>query len=131
MIEENKAIIREYFEAISGKPKPQSVVDKYISNRDLDLKNHIIAFEESVPHYLMIIEDIIAEGDKVAVRFTIKGIHRNELFGQPGKGAKIDIPSLVIYQVQNRKIVNHWFMPDTLTMMQQIGAIPKQHLEAG
>lgn len=131
MIEENKEFIKDYFKAISGVNKTMEMMDKFISNKDFDLKNHIIAFEKAVPRYELLIDDMIAEGDKVAVRFRIKGKHIGEFFGQPGSGAELDFPNQIIYQVQNRKITAHWYMPDTLTMMQQMGAIPPMHMSAG
>lgn len=131
MIEENKKLIRDYFKAISGVDKTMEIMDKFISNKDFDLKNHIIAFEKAVPRYELIIDDLVAEGDKVAVRFRIKGKHLGEFFGQPGSGNDLDFPNMIIYQIKNRMVVDHWYMPDTYTMMQQMGAIPSAQMSAG
>ncbi|UCE07152.1 MAG: hypothetical protein JSW07_03710, partial [bacterium] len=65
MIEENKALIRQYLAALSGKDKPESIINIYVN--DEKLKQHIKLFESAFPRYKLIIEDMIAEGDKVAV----------------------------------------------------------------
>jgi len=58
--------------------------------------------------------DMIAEGDKVAVRYTVEGIHEGDLFGVPPTGQR----------VSDGKIQEHWRITDSLGMMQQPGAIP-------
>ena len=69
--EENKAFIRRYLEAISGHDKPRALIDTFISDSDSALKQDIAAAEAGFPRYQMIVEDMIAEGDKVVVRFTV------------------------------------------------------------
>ena len=62
---ENKAFVGRYLDAISGKDKPRAVQDEYIAESDEELKDHIIFFEASFPHYEVIADDMVAEGDKV------------------------------------------------------------------
>jgi steroid delta-isomerase-like uncharacterized protein len=72
----------------------------------------------------VVIDDMIAEGDRVAVRYTIEGIHEGELFGVPPTGRRPSIESSTVEQVSDGKIREHWRVTDTLDMMQQLGAIP-------
>ena len=62
MIEENKSLIRQYLTALSGKEKPESIVNIYVN--DENLKQHIQVFESAFPRYKLTTDDIIAEGEK-------------------------------------------------------------------
>jgi predicted ester cyclase len=122
--ETNKAVIRRYFEAISGKDKPQAVVDEYIADSDQELKEHIAVAEAAFPRYELIAEDIIAEGDKVVVRATMRGVHKGDYMGIPPTGKQITMPAIIIYRVANGKIAEHWIQVDAVGMMQQLGVMP-------
>ncbi|HKH37173.1 MAG TPA: ester cyclase [Rubrobacter sp.] len=67
---------------------------------------------------------MIAEGDKVAVRYTVEGTHEGELFGVPPTGRRVSIESFTVERVSDGRIREHWRVTDTLDMMQQMGAIP-------
>lgn len=70
------------------------------------------------------VEDQVAEGDKVATRFTARGTHRGEFGGIPPSGNLMEISGIVISRFANGKIVEQWGSPDVFSLMQQIGAIP-------
>jgi predicted ester cyclase len=120
--EENKAFIRRYFEALSGKDKPAAVVNRYVS--DEELKHHIALYEAAFPSYQLIAEDMIAEGDKVVVRSTFRGTHKGDLMGIPPTGKQVTMPLILIYRIADDKIVDHWMQADALGLLQQLGAIP-------
>ncbi len=120
--EENKAFIRRYFEALSGKDKPATVVNRYVS--DEELKHHIALYEAAFPSYQLIAEDMIAEGDKVVVRSTFRGTHKGDLMGIPPTGKQVTMPLILIYRIADDKIVEHWMQADALGLLQQLGAIP-------
>ncbi|MGD2147207.1 MAG: ester cyclase [Anaerolineae bacterium] len=120
----NKAFIRRYFGALSGNDKPRSIQDAYIADSDEVLKDHIIAFEAAVPHYELIEEDMVAEGDRVAVRTTFKGTHEGEFFGVAPTGKDVTMPIMLIYRLPGDMIVEHWMVADLLGLMQQLGAAP-------
>ena len=120
--EENKAFIRRYFEALSGKDKPATVVNRYVS--DEELKHHIALYEAAFPSYQLIAEDMIAEGDKVVVRSTFRGTHKGDLMGIPPTGKQVTMPLILIYRIADDKIVEHWMQADALGLLQQLGVIP-------
>ncbi len=64
--DDNKALIRRYFDAISGKDKPAAVLNEYIM--DESLTHHIMMAEAGFPRYDLVAEEMIAEGDKVVVQ---------------------------------------------------------------
>ena len=81
-------------------------------------------FRSAIPDLRVVVEDIIAEGDKVAVRYTLEGTHEGELFGVPPTGKRVSIKSISVERVSDGKIIEHWRVTDSLDMMQQLGAIP-------
>ncbi len=116
----NKQRVEEYLDALSGKPKPSDVVDRYVSDRDMELKGHIQIFEAGIPCYELAREDIVAEGNKVLVRFRLTGKHTGELFGCPPTGNSVDVSGLILYELEDGLIVNHWMEADSVGLMQQI-----------
>lgn len=130
MSAENKQFIREFIAEASGKTKPLEKILQFISESDMELINHVIAFERSFPKYEIIIHDLVAEDDKVAARCTFRlngsGV---DFFGAPTTGKQASIQGFIIYQIHNRKIINHWFLADNLGLMQQLGVIPVNTLE--
>jgi len=81
-------------------------------------------FRSGMPDLRVDILDMIAEGDKVAVRYTVEGTHEGDLFGVPPPGRRVSIESMTVERVSDGKIREHWRVTDTLDMMQQLGAIP-------
>jgi steroid delta-isomerase-like uncharacterized protein len=70
------------------------------------------------------LEDIVAEGDKVAARFTMRGTHQGNFFGVPPSGKPIKVQAMNFYRFTNGQIVEEYGQPDMLGLLQQIGAVP-------
>jgi steroid delta-isomerase-like uncharacterized protein len=70
------------------------------------------------------LEETIAEGDKVATRFTMRGKHQGAFSGVPPTGKSIAVQAMNIYRWSTGQIVEERGQPDMLGLMQQIGAIP-------
>ena len=81
-------------------------------------------FRGGMPDAKVRIDDMIAEGDKVAVRYTIEGTHEGNLFGVPPTGRRVSIESFTVERVSEGRIREHWRVTDTLDMMQQLGTVP-------
>lgn len=118
--EQSKQFIAEYIKAMHGKPKTMELLDQYISDSDPELKGHIIVFETGIPGYDLVPEDIIADGNKVALRFRIVGKHLGDLFGCAPTGNDVNVSGLIIYELADNLIVNHWMEADSVGLMQQI-----------
>jgi steroid delta-isomerase-like uncharacterized protein len=67
------------------------------------------------------IEEIIAKGDKVIIRFIVRGTHQAELQGIPPTGNKIEFSVISVLRFENGKVVEQWQESDALGMMQQLG----------
>jgi steroid delta-isomerase-like uncharacterized protein len=70
-----------------------------------------------------VIEDQIAEGDKVVTRLRGVGRHEGELAGIPATGKDLDVKAVSIYRVRDGKIAEHWSAVDTATNLAQLGVI--------
>jgi predicted ester cyclase len=70
----------------------------------------------------LIIEDMIAEGDKVVVRYTFRGTQQGETQGIPPTGKRVTVPGIFICRCAGGKIVEEWDMWDELGLFQQLGA---------
>jgi steroid delta-isomerase-like uncharacterized protein len=70
------------------------------------------------------VEEMVAEGDKVAARFTMRGTHQGTFFGVPPTGKKISVQTMNIYRLSGGQFVEEHGQPDMLGLLQQIGAVP-------
>ena len=70
------------------------------------------------------LEEMVAEGDKVAARFTMRGTHRGTFFGVPPTGKTIAVQAMNIYRLLGGQFVEEHGQPDMLGLLQQIGAVP-------
>ena len=121
---ETKAFLRRYLDALSGKDKPAATIDTYIADSDEELKQHIVFNEAAFPRYKLIADDMIAEGDKVAVHARFEGTHQGELMGIPPTGKEVSVPFMITYRIAEGKIVQHWMSFDRMTLMEQLGVAP-------
>lgn len=69
-------------------------------------------------------EEMIADGDKVMVRFTMTGTQTNPFMGMPARGKKVRVTAMNIYEFRNGKIIREHGLPDLFTMLMQLGALP-------
>ena len=134
--EESKAAMRRYFGVFE-----QGNIDLFDELLAPDYVNHspatpdlptgpegvkgvVAMFRSGIPDLRVVVEDMIAEGDKVATRYTLEGTHEGELFGVPPTGQLLSIKNISVERVSDGKIREHWRITDSLDMMQQLGVIP-------
>lgn len=77
------------------------------------------------PDYQTIIEDLIAEGDKVAARITMSGTNTGSFMGIPPTGKFVSFTGMYIARIADGKIVEHWGEEDAVSLLTQLGAMPK------
>ena len=132
--EANKALIRHYFEAIDN--GDADVLERYLA-RDFvthspfpgvspdfaGAKQMFMVFKTATPGYHTV-DDVIAEGDKVAARITGYGTHEGDLLGIPATKKEIKMSGIVIWRIRHGKIVEHWAQNDMMGLMQQLGVFP-------
>ena len=70
------------------------------------------------------VDDQIAEGDKVATRWTGRGTHTGEIAGIAPTGRDVTVSGLTLSRLENGMVVEEWTTWDTLGMLIQVGAVP-------
>jgi steroid delta-isomerase-like uncharacterized protein len=88
------------------------------------LKEVIGGIRAAFPDIHWVLDEMVAEGDKVVSRFTWSGTHRGVFFGIPATGKSINVKGVVIDHVVAGKMVDSRMLMDSLSMLQQLGAIP-------
>lgn len=81
-------------------------------------------FWAAFPDIEQTVEETIAEGDKVAVRFTMRATHTGDFEGVPATGKPISVSGMGILRIVDGKVVEFQEAFDIMGLMQQIGAIP-------
>ncbi len=87
-------------------------------------KQFIAANRTAFPDVHATIEDLIAEGDKVAFRWTTRGAHHGEFQGIPATGKQVTVTGISIFRIAGGQLVEQWAEFDALGMLQQLGVIP-------
>ena len=135
MSEENKALALRSWEASNN---PDIIDEVYTPDlvwhepdRDIQgyeqAKQFVSSFIEAFPDLNATVEDVIAEGDKVVTRWTIRGTHQGEIeeFGPP-TGKQAELQGITIHRIEGGKIVEEWNRYDNLSLLQQLGLAPEQ-----
>jgi steroid delta-isomerase-like uncharacterized protein len=93
------------------------------SGRDGALDRFSLITTALAPHFT--IEDMVAEGDRVVVRWTNAGTHVAEFAGIPATGKTFTIGGIDIYRVADGRLCEHWHVIDQLSMLGQLGLLPE------
>jgi predicted ester cyclase len=88
-------------------------------------KQSLLMLRAAFPDMSSTVEELFAEGDKVADRLTWQATHQGELMGIPPTGNSVRGTEMHISRIAEGKIVERWGQGDNLGMMQQIGAVPE------
>jgi steroid delta-isomerase-like uncharacterized protein len=134
MREENKAISRRFLDELWNRSNfglvDQLLASDYDGHSSTVIRGPEGAMEfvprlrSAFPDFQFSILDQIAEGDKVATRWTIRGTHKGEFQGMPPSGKQIEMTGITIFRIANGKLIEGWTNEDVLGMLQQIGAVP-------
>jgi len=87
-------------------------------------------YRSAFPDLHVEIEDQIAEGDRVAIRWVASGTHEGDLMGINPTGRRVRLVGMTIERIADGQIAETWEIYDALGMMQQVGAIPSPEEEA-
>jgi len=87
-------------------------------------KSHTSDIYSAFPNIHFTIDDMVVEGDKVAVRYTINGTHKGEFMRIPPTNKKVTLWGICIDRIAGGKFVESWVRYDTLGFKQQLGLVP-------
>ena len=135
---EIKALTRRLFEEFNkGKAAAMAIMDELCATNIVyhgaggeetrglkDYKQHESEIFSAFPDLHMTIDDIVAEGDKVATRFTMTATHKGEYKGVAPTNKKGTLEAISIDRIVAGKFVEEWTKYDTLGLMQQLGVVP-------
>lgn len=71
------------------------------------------------------VEDQIAEGDRVATRWTYTGRHDQELLGMPPTGRTVEVAGMMLHRIDEGQVVEEWLEIDLLGLLGQLGTVPE------
>ena len=139
MSEENKELVRRWFEEVWNKGRADAIDEMFDENGIAhgladDPANPIKGpnsfkpfhdvFRQAFPNMTIYIEDLIAEGDRVAARCSVRARHEGNFRGKAATQAPVEFSGIAIVRIENGKIVEAWNNFDFMTMYKQVGHIP-------
>ncbi len=134
-LDDNKALVRRFIDEIFVQGRPESVdellADDFVAHTwpstgdpKADLKGAIARISKALANPRFTIDDMIAEGDRVAVRLTAEATQVGEFMRMPASGKRYSIGEIHIFRLRDGKVSEHWHQFDQMTMMRQLGATP-------
>ncbi len=136
--ERNKAVVRRFIEEVQNR-KNIDVFDELNAEDFVNLsappgmptdreggKMFLGGFLNAFPDSHVAIDDMIAEGDRVATKKTFTGTHTGEFMGIAPTGNHVTLQYVDILRLRDGRIIEHWLSMDQLSFMQQLGVIPTQ-----
>jgi steroid delta-isomerase-like uncharacterized protein len=85
----------------------------------------VTTLRDAFPDIRVTVGNTLGEGDLAAGDATLTGTHKGEFMGVPASDKSFEIASVDIIRVEDGKVAEHWGVTDTMSLMQQIGAIPE------
>jgi steroid delta-isomerase-like uncharacterized protein len=136
-VEENKAIARRSLEEVWNQGNLDIVEELFASDYvyhdpgnpagwhgQEGIRQAVSTYRAAYPDLHFAIEDMVAEGDKVVLRWTGTGTHKGTLMGIPPTGKHVTTPGMNLIRYSAGRAVEEWSGWDTLGMMQQLGVVP-------
>jgi len=135
MSNENKVILQRFFEELFNQGNlaaaDELVAANYLNHNAVPgetpgregLKQFVTYIHRAWADLKFVVEDQLAEGDKVTTRWTLTATHQDEFAGIPATGKQVVIQAINIHRVVDGQIQEGWLEWDALGMMQQLGAL--------
>ncbi len=136
-LEKNKAVVQRYVDEIQNAHSLDTIesifdedfTDHMASSGGLflggmdGLKRGYATFLNAFPDLHVMVEDMIAEADKVVVYKTLTGTHRGTHLGIPPTGKRVQYQIISIYRIKNGKIAEYWGLQDEISLKRQLDVI--------
>ena len=135
-LERNKAVVRRTFEELLNRGRFDEVKELYAPNLVYHASNGeelhgrerirelVTLYRQAFPDITATVEDLIAEGDRVVVRFTARGTHTGEAHGVARTGRELRMAGLILCRLAGGRIVEEWEGISREAMLEQVGAPP-------
>jgi steroid delta-isomerase-like uncharacterized protein len=132
--EENKAVYRRFMDEIFNKGR-LDLVDELVSQsyqlHDASpgtpqgpeaIRQVVSMFRSAFPDLNISLDELLAEGDKVAARSTMRGTHRGAIFGIEPSGKAVEVQGLTMVTIRDGRLQESWVKNDVMALMSQLGA---------
>lgn len=113
----NKIVSPDAIFYVPGRPEPLKGPQGYLQIIDM--------MRGAFPDVQWKLEDLVAEDNNIAARFTMTGTHKGDFMGKPATDNPIKIQAMNLYRFLNGLIVEEYGQPDFLALLMQIDALPK------
>jgi len=135
MSAEHKALVRRWFQEVWNQGRTATIDELLADNavvhglgpEDLHgaagFKPFYSAYRNAFPDVIINVDEMIAEGNNVAARWTGTGTHRGDGMGFPATNKHIQFHGITIVRVEHGKLVEGWNVFDQLGMLQQLGVV--------
>ena len=138
MYEENKALVQRWFEEVWNKGRADAIDEMFAENGiahgladdpgnplkgPSSFRPFHTVFREAFPNMTIVVDDMIAEGDKVAARCSIRAQHEGAFLGKAATQSPVDFTGIAIVRIANGKIVEAWNNFDFMTLHRQVGLL--------
>ena len=128
----NKALARSFFqEADRGRTPVELCTPGFTAHfpgpppMDLEGFDQFEAmFRSAFSNQEHALEDLVGEGDEVAVRLRFEGVHTGDFMGVPASGRHFSVEGTAFLRIANGKVAQLWGFLDQMALLQQIGGLP-------
>ena len=136
---ENRKLFQRYFDVVANEgnldladeifasdyqhhdpanPDPRPVVGPQ------GVRDHLTSLRDAFPDLIFDIDDMVAEGDQIIVRWTVRGTNTGDYFGMPATGKSIEITGMNTWRTRDGQAVEGWVNRDDMGLLQQLGVVP-------
>lgn len=133
-LETNEEIARAYPERVANEQDldllEELLTEDFVEHGPMGDENGVAearaGMEEllgAFPDFTATVEDVVSGGDTVAMRVTLRGTHEGPFAGIEPTGNTIEVQNMVFTRVVDGRIAERWVVPDTLSMLQQLGVV--------
>ena len=138
MSEANKQLIRRWFEEVWNNGRADAIEEMFAENGvahglsddpenpirgPRDFRPFHTLFREAFPNMMIVVEDVIAEDDKVVARCSVRAKHEGDFLGKAATQSPVEFTGIAIVRIDNGKIVEAWNNFDFMTLHKQVGLL--------
>ena len=134
--EANKALVRRFFDEVMNEGRLDLVAELFAPeyvNRHAHpgqqpgpdgVRQLVTNVRRAFPDLVETVDDLVAEGDRVGLRLTLRGTHLGAFRGAEATGKRVEVMGMAIVRVEAGRIAEGWFFFDREAMWEQLGIAP-------
>lgn len=138
MSNENKELVRRWFEEVWNKGRVDAIDEMFDANGiahglsddpsrpitgPAEFRPFHTVFREAFPNMMIVVEDMVAEGDRVAARCSVRAKHEGQFLGRAATQSPVEFTGMTIVRIDNGKIVESWNNFDFMNLHRQLGLL--------